>query len=882
MKKDFMKKKIAKVLFVLIAVSTLFAGLGFGIFRYYSRELPPISELINYEMKVGSQVYDCNDELIHIFSIEKRKLTHLNELPEYLKEGVIATEDRRFLNHWGMDLKGFVRATLINLKRVNFSQGGSTITQQLARNLFLTKDKKITRKIKELLLAVRIEKHFSKDEILEMYFNKSLFGYGLYGIEVASQRYFNKDAKDVNIAEAALLIGMPQLPGAYDPIRNPKRAIKRRNIVLKRMFIENVISEEEYEIAVNSELIIHKKKGNQNADDYFIDYIRRDLENEFGTTLLFTGGLKIYTTLNKELQMYADSVLNMNLIKFEKKNNYEVQYADFPADTTNIKTEYVQGAVFVIDPHTGHVPVMIGGRNFNHNKFNRIMQAKRQPGSSFKPIVYTTAIVNGYTPATVIRDEPISFVQNDTIFWNLTNYSRKNFGYTRLRDGLKKSRNIYAAKLLYDTGPHKVVKYAKRFGITTPIYPYYTISVGSIEVYPYQIISAYTTFPNNGKRVEPIFIRRVEDGEGNILKVNDTESVQVLSEQVAYIMANLMQSVVDEGTGVGIRWQSGYETLGSTSYKWNAAGKTGTTDDFRDAWFIGYNEKLVTGIWVGFDDNSSLGKGQSGATAALPSWPYIMKKAIEMEAPKNSRGNPIVNSTSLEFDKPPGIVTEKISKETGLLPKNRFEETFDEVFIAGTEPTPLSDSLNYNFYPTMYRENTLDSLIIDLGGKEYIWADSIEFEYVVLDTSRRDSLNYYPIIDLQNAVDSLIYHLDGTTYRLPNWVQKLSIIRDTVKIDSFNYKFTPTVFHENQIDSVYYYLNGVEHFWPDSVIWRKKHIPNPVDFHNAQIIKNNEYVIRPDSMMWKGPIWLRPDSLLFREDSLDAIDSLIDSLLKVE
>lgn len=798
-----MKDYIKKYLFIFIVIILFIAGIGFGLFRYYSRELPPLSELKHYEMKVGSAVYDRHDKLIHIFSVEQRQLTNLIELPPYLIDGVIAVEDQKFYQHWGMDLIGFMRALFIDIKQGRFSQGASTITQQLARNMFLSLDKKIPRKIKELLLAIRIEKHFSKDEILEMYLNKSPFGPGLYGIEIAAKKYFGKDAKDLNISEAALLIGMPQLPSAYYPFRYPKRAIRRRNFVLKRMFKEDVINDQEYFKALNSKLELYHPEGNQGADDYFIEHIRRKLERKYGTNALFAGGLNIYTTLDIDLQMYADSVLNLNLMKFEEKNDYEFKYSDFPVDTLNFETPYVQGGVFSIEPQTGYVRVMIGGRNYNHSKFNRMMQAKRQPGSSFKPIVYTTALVNGYTTSTIIKDEPIAFVQNDTLFWNPSNYSQRTFGYTRLRVGLKKSRNIFAAKLLYDLGPEKVVDYAKLFGLTTPIYPYYTISVGSIEVYPYELISAYTTFPNGGKRTKPIFVRRVEDAEGKILEANKPEKIRVVNDQVAYIMASLMQSVVDEGTGRGIHWQSGYKTLGSTSYKWNAAGKTGTTDDFRDAWFIGYNKKLVTGIWVGFDDNSTLGKRQSGATAALPSWPYIMKKAIHLDSPKDTKGNPIVNSASLEFNKPNGIVSVDISKKTGLLPKNKYDETRKEIFIVGTQPTLLSDSLNYNFYPTRYRENDQDSLIIDLGGKPYIWPDSIRHVPSYPDTTR-----------------------------------------------------------------------------PNHLVMVPEHVPPPIDFHNAMIMKNHRYVTRPESLMWKGPNWLDPDNLKSQVDSLNSLDALMDSLLK--
>ena len=774
-----MKKEVIKFLFIFIAIIVLFLGIGFGLFKYYSKELPPLSELQSYEMKVGSEVYDRNDNLIHIFYVEKRQLTHLKELPEYLPNGIIAVEDKNFYKHWGMDQLGLIRAIIVDIAKGDFSQGASTITQQLARNMFLSLDKQLPRKIKELILAIRIEKNFSKDEILEMYLNKSPFGPGLYGIEVGSKKYFGKEAKYLTIPEAALLIGMPQLPSAYYPFRHPERAIKRRNIVLRRMFEEKVIGEEQYKEAVETELVLFEPTGNFGAKDYFIEYIRRRLEREFGTTQLFAGGLKIYTTLDMELQEYADSVLNMNLRKFENKNDYEFKYDDFPADTINIVTPYVQGGVFSIEPETGFVRVMIGGRNFNHSKLNRVMQSIRQPGSSFKPILYSTAVVNGYTPATIIEDESFSFIQSDTLFWSPKNYSSRNFGYTRLRTGLKKSRNVFAAKTIYDIGPRKVMEFAERFGLTTPVYPFYTLAVGSMEVHPYELISAYTTFPNGGERVKPIFVRRVEDKYGKILKSNEPEKIRVISEQTAYIMASLMKSVCEDGTGVGIRWQSGYETLGSISYKWNAAGKTGTTDDFRDAWFIGYNKKLVTGIWVGFDDNSSLGQSQSGATAALPSWPYIMKKAVYLDSPKNSKGDPIVNGDELQFKKPEGIITVEISKETGLLPKNDYEETMQEVFIAGTEPTPLSDSLNYNFYPTFYCEHDMDSLVVDLGGKAYIWPDSIIYEPTYPDTARPDYMVMAPRhepdpIDLRGALvvqgKKIITRPDSLLWKGPNWL----------------------------------------------------------------------------------------------------------------
>ena len=856
-----MKKYFYKYLLIMVMLVVFFAGVGFGLFKYYSRELPPLSELQRFDMKVGSEVYDRNNNLIHIFSVEKRKLTKLDELPYYLTNGLLAVEDNGFYNHWGMDLKGFMRAIAVDVMKGSFSQGASTITQQLARNMFLSLDKQIPRKIKELLLAIQIEQNYSKDEILEFYFNKSPFGPGLYGVEIAANRYFNKDAKDVTIAEAALLIGMPQLPSGYYPFRYYERALRRRNLVLNRMLDKDIITPAEYGEAVNSEIELYYSKVNKSADDYFVEHIRKQLEKKYGTTQLFAGGLKIYTTLDIELQQYADSILNYNLTKFENKNNYKVKFGDFPADTTDIVTEYVQGGVFSIEPESGYVRVMIGGRNFNHSKLNRMVQCYRPPGSSFKPIVYTTALQNGYTPATIIQDEPVSFIQSDTLFWSPKNYSNKTFGYTRMRMGLKKSRNIYSAKMTYDIGPKKIVQNAKRFGISTPLYPVYSLAVGSNEVRPYELISAYTTFPNGGERVKPIFIRRVEDSRGNILQSAEIEKIRVIDEKTAYLMANLMQSVVDEGTGVGIRWRG---------YKWNAAGKTGTTDDCRDAWFIGYNKKLVTGIWVGFDDNRSLGNAQSGASAALPSWPYIMKKAIEIDSPKDKNGNPIIDGSIYNFERPEGIITETISKETGLLPKYSYEETIDEIFINGTQPTPLSDSLNYNFFPTTFRENERDSLVIDLGGRPYKWTDGARKYRTIINFAKRDSLEPYPELVLHQEIDSLYYLLNGKWHKTPDYVKSLKI---GVTPEEYLYEFQPSIYRQNDISEVEYFVDSLAYSWPDSVVWRKKTPPEHIDLRGAKIMKNNKYVERPDSLLWWK--W-KPDSL----EVTDPIDELIESLME--
>ena len=696
-RKHELRKPILITFYIFLVITVFCVACLAGLFQYYSNELPPLSELKHYDLKIGSKVYDRNDNLIHTFAVERRTYSSLSEIPPYMVQALLATEDTNFYNHWGVDLSGLTRALLIDVVSFDFSQGASTITQQLSRNLFLTLDKTIPRKIKEALLAVRIERMYSKDEILELYFNKVPFGAGIYGVSSAAMIYFHKKPEELTLPEAALIVGITQLPGRYDPTRHPDRAVKRRNVVLYRMLDEGFITHEEYDRYVAEPLDLYHDTANRSADDYFIEYIRSLLEKRYGTTALFAGGLNIYTTIDIDLTRYADTVLNKHLIEFETTNHYEVKYSDFPTDTTDIVTPYVQGGAVVMDAGTGAVRVMIGGRNFNHSKFNRMVQARRPPGSSFKPIIYTTALEKGYTPATVIDDKPVYFIQGDSVFWEPHNYTLDNFGYTRLRDGLRKSRNIFSVKTLADIGPRALVRKARQFGINTPLIPVYSLAVGSMEVQPLEIISAYTTFPNLGERVTPFFVRRVEDADGNILEEATVEKIRVTDEKIAYLMVNLMQSVTEPGgTGAGIRWRG---------YRWAAGAKTGTTDDFRDAWFIGYNRELVGGIWVGFDDNSSLGNQQSGAVAALPPWPYIMKRALENEAPLNAQGKPVVDGSVLDFHRPDGLINVEISARTGLLPKNYYEEHINEVFILGTQPTPLSDSLNYNFYPTRYRES---------------------------------------------------------------------------------------------------------------------------------------------------------------------------------
>jgi len=644
-----------------------------------------MSELRNYTMRSGSEVYDRNGKMIYLFAFERRKLVSIKELPPYLIDALISCEDKHFYQHFGIDVFGNIRAIFIDIIRMDFSQGASTITQQMARNMFLTLDKKVSRKIKEIILAFRIERNFSKEEILEIYFNKIFFGGQIYGIETASLYYFGKHARDLSLPEAALLVGMIQRPNYFDPRKNPDRAVKRRNYVLTQMYQADKISKEAYEEAIKASISPDKTALRHTASDYFIETIRQYLEKKYGTERLFEGSLKIYTTLDYELSNYADSVMNRHLSQIEKARGYPQKLADYSPGASDIVTNYLQGGLLLMENRTGYVRTMIGGRSFSHSKFNRITQAKRQPGSSIKPILYTAAVEKGYTPATVINDNPIIFQGFSGGDWKPQNYSKDYNGFVRMRTAINFSYNCWAVKAVYDVGLPAISSAFQRFG-----FPYdatdYSVALGSYEVIPIQLIAAYSAFPNEGVRVKPIFIERVEDIKGNVLERASIQQYNVCEPDVAYIMTSLLQTVVSNGTGFPAH----------QNYIWQAAGKTGTTDDYRDAWFIGFNKELILGIWTGFDNNRTMGGNMAGGLVCAPIWGTIMRKAMLSE---NKGRFPAADDSRYTFTEPDGIVHAKINPETGFL----SEGGISEVFIAGTEPTASRDSLVYNFRPTHYR-----------------------------------------------------------------------------------------------------------------------------------------------------------------------------------
>lgn len=678
--KKYKQERLYKIAIYLGVIACIFIGAFIGALWFYRDGLPPTSELRNFTLRSGSEVYDHNGKMVYLFAFEKRKLVSLKELPPHLVDALITGEDKRFYHHFGIDILGNIRALLIDVIRMDFSQGASTITQQMARNMFLTLDKQVSRKMKEVILALRIEREFTKDEILEIYFNKIFWGGQIHGVETASLYYFGKHARDLTLAESASLIGMIQRPNYYNPIKHPDRLLERRNALLKRMLKARKIDKDEYEIAIAAPVIGERSSMQQYASDYFIEHIRLYLERKYGTEKLFEGGLRIYTTIDPDLTVYADSILNQYLRNIEKGYNASLRYDSIKPNSVDIATKYIQGGLLLMENNTGHVRAMIGGRNFTHSKFNRITQAKRQPGSAIKPIYYTAAVERGYTPSTVIKDGPLKLVGGNGKDWNPQNFSRKYYGFTRMRTALTHSYNLWAVKTVMDIGLDTVNDAFRRFGINAKAEDL-SAALGAYEVTPINLISAYTTFPNGGFRTTPVFITKVEDMHGKVLERNSSPKEKVCSPEVAYIMTSMLQSVVSSGTGGAAR----------NNYSWQVAGKTGTSSDHRDAWFIGFNKQFTLGIWNGFDNNAAV----SASAVCAPIWGTIMTKAIRLQ---NKGRTPRMDDPRYSFTMPSGITKRTINPTSGFVSDGGIEE----YFIENNVPPAVADTLKFNFYPTRW------------------------------------------------------------------------------------------------------------------------------------------------------------------------------------
>ncbi len=688
-----------RVASIAIAVGFVMAG-GFTYLYFLSRDLPSLKQLEEYEPKLASKVYSADMKLIKEFYEEKRSFVPLEEMPEPLIQAVIATEDRKFYDHWGMNVKRFAQAAFVNLISLSYREGASTVTQQLARQLYLSLEKTVTRKIKELLTAIQIERTYTKDEILEMYLNHMNFGHGAYGAQSAALLYFGKDVRELNTAECAMLVGLLRAPSIYTPYRHPERTLTRRNVVLAAMREMGYISEAEYADLVKTpiDVVPYKSKRRNDTAPYFTEYIRQLLQEKFGYDL-YTEGLSIYTTLDTRAQACAEAAVQSHLRALQEKivQRYSEKsefvklmgqsvFKDRPVeevlrDSTLVDSLIrakapVQVALVSIDPRNGHILAWVGGRDFEESKFNRVVQARRQPGSGFKPFVYTVAIDNGYSPTHEVLNMPVVTEMPDGTRWSPTNYRPDDIGGpTTFREGLRRSLNLVTVRVLQEVirNPSTVVEYAHKMGIKSELQPVDALALGACDVTPLEITSAYGVFANGGVLVEPVAILRIEDKNGNVLEQSIPNSREALRKETAYIMTDMLATVINRGTGGSARWKYHFTRP--------AGGKTGTTNDYSDAWFIGFTPQIVTGVWVGFDDYTiSLGRGQDGASTALPIWAPYMKCAHD------TLGLP-----ELDFPMPDGVVRVEICADTKKLANDACPNIMEEVFFAELAPTEHCD-----------------------------------------------------------------------------------------------------------------------------------------------------------------------------------------------
>ncbi len=680
-----MDRKTVLLILLPVAVSITIGIIGFYyILDVYRNGLPTTEQVTGYKPVQTSIIYSTDDIPIAEFFQEDRTLITIGEAPRLLKSAFLVVEDKDFYSHSGIDLTGITRAVLRNIRSSGSLQGGSTITQQLARNSFLTIEQTFSRKFKEILLSFKLERLYSKDEILEMYINQIYFAHGSYGVGSASRRYFNKPVSQLTLPECALLAALPKAPNYYSPIKHPERALQRRNLVLRLMLDAEEISGEEYREALDMPLISGEGEGNAPpAGAYFIEMVRREIAERYGNDTLYKEGLRIFTTLNLDYQKKAEAATRQFMQWFEEEQKYPVRRTEdgirkFPVEEPvtddpdeppkGSMEQYVQCALVSIDPRNGHILTMVGGRDFETSEFNRATQAKRQPGSAFKPVLYTSAIRKGYTPASLINDEPLNLEGKEGETWSPENYTERFYGPVRLREALRWSRNLAAINLGIKIGLHRVVDEARTLGYKGNLPRVPSLSIGSGETTLTDLTTLYCVFPNMGLKTNRVAIRRIEDGRGRIIEQNMASREQVLTEQEAYIMHSMLKTVVDSGTAQRMRWTPG---MGRP-----VAGKTGTTNDFRDAWFIGYTPDIVTGVWVGFDDNGSLGRKNSGTTVAVPYWTEYMKRLFEQM--------PVT-----EFKHPKGILTRKICEITGLLACPTCPADLDEEFIQNTRPRKI-------------------------------------------------------------------------------------------------------------------------------------------------------------------------------------------------
>ena len=777
-----------------------------GIYFYYAPQTPSVTELKNTQLQLPLRVYSKDDQLIAEFGQHSRRPVKIEQVPANLRNAFIAIEDARFYQHKGVDYRGIARAVVTALKSGKVSQGASTITMQVARNFYLTNERSLDRKLREALLAMKIEEELSKEAILELYFNKIFLGKRAYGVGSAAEIYYGTKVEGLTLAQSAMIAGLPKAPSRYNPIINPKRAKKRRDYILKRMLKLNYISSDDYQLALSEKLSakVHHVET-QTYAPYMAEMARTDAIKRFGEANIYKLGLKIYTTLDSQAQHNAITIVRKHLIKYTKRHGYrgaedqidltkfsstqdqqkklktyKVFAALYPALVTNTSAKKatlqvlnqkdpiqlqlnqmkwarayisenrrgakpkkvsdvlkvgdivrlsknakaqwqlsqlpkVTGALVAMNPVDGAIESIVGGFDFRYSKFNRAIQAKRQPGSSFKPFVYAAALAKGYSPATTVDDSPLDLPGST---WKPQNYGHNFNGPTRLRVALEKSKNLPSIRLLQQIGLEHTIEYAKQFGFKKTALPQdLTLALGTGSVTPLQMATAYSSFANGGYKINSHFIRKIEDRKGNIIFQADPETAckscdltlnsnnknkdkkgntinhpakRIMAPHVHYQISSMLQSVAQAGTGARSN------ALG----RQDLAGKTGTTDDQKDAWFCGYGTGKVTVVWVGFDRIKPLGKRETAAQAALPIWVDYMKTALK--GVKQKRLKP-----------PRGMISVELDAESGMPPNEYTIETVNELLVQSQIPTEQDVFEYMEAHRQEYAERELELQLMD-------------------------------------------------------------------------------------------------------------------------------------------------------------------------
>jgi penicillin-binding protein 1A len=662
----------------LLAVGGLgFLGLAVGsvvLLNHLSRDLPSPTRLANIQPAVKTVLFAADGDTLREFFTENRTVVPLDRIPRSLQEAVVAIEDKRFYDHYGIDPRRLVRVLWDNIV-TSGRPGASTLTQQLARNLFLTSDKTLTRKVKEWILALQIEQIYTKDEILAMYLNQIYMGRGSYGMQAAARLYFDKDVWDLQPAETTLLAGIIQRPNSLSPFDNLESAYKRRATVLQTMVAAGFLSREEAERIGATEVAVvpaERSHGDDRFAAYFIEEIRKHLEQTYGAEKLYDEGLRVWTTLVPRYQRWMEKAAEDHLVALEEEYGYRVNRARYDALARGgkrpEKAAYLQCGALLQDVHTGAVLAMLGGRSFADSKWNHAWQAERQPGSVFKPFVYLTALEHGYTTASILQDTPFALDTGSGV-WQPKNFGGKFSGPVTLRYALSRSINVPTAKFYLDFGLDPVVQNAKRLGIESKLPRVPALFLGAGDVTLREVVGAYSAFANQGVFVVPHLITRVETLDGEILEQTRLDQREAIDPKLAYLVVDLLHTALKEGTGRKAA------TLGFTA---NGAGKTGTTNESTNAWFCGFTPNLCAGVWVGFDDPTPMGRTATGGHLALPIWAGFMGRIAREQG-------------DAAFPRPAGLEERAVCLQTGLLASARCDSVAAEIFLRNTVPTETCD-----------------------------------------------------------------------------------------------------------------------------------------------------------------------------------------------